>query len=65
MPKPDSSRYLTFATNLLLSNFIGKYNFFMQIEIFIHKNIFFGNETNFSLNYFGNQIKLNFFFKIL
>ena len=29
----------------------------MQIEIFIYKNIFFGNETYFSSNYFENQIK--------
>ena len=33
MPKPGSSRFLTFAKNTLLSNCIGKYIFFMQIDI--------------------------------
>ena len=33
MPKPGPSRYLTIATNTLLSNVIEKYNFFMQIDI--------------------------------
>ena len=37
MPKPGSSRYLTFATNLLISNFTGKQFFFMQINILIPK----------------------------
>ena len=35
MPKPGSSRYLTFATNPLLSNIIRKYIFFMQIDILV------------------------------
>ena len=43
MPKPDSSRHLTFATNPHLGNFIGKWKikFFMQIYILvIHKKLF-------------------------
>ena len=44
MPRPGSSHHLTFATNPLLSNFIGKSTFFMEIDtlvLYIHKsNIF-------------------------
>ena len=37
MPKTGSSRYLTFATNPLLSNFIGKLKSFMQIDLSVPK----------------------------
>ena len=37
MPKPGSSRFLTFAKNTLLSNCIGKKFFFTQIDILVLK----------------------------
>ena len=57
MPKPGPSRYLTFATNPILSNFIGKFFFSCKLRLFV-RIIFFENKTNFSLTCFKNQIKL-------
>ena len=61
MPKPGSSRYLTFATIPLLSNFIGKLNFSCKLIYFCYKLfvriIFFEYEANFSLTYFKNPIE--------
>ena len=51
MPKPDSSHYLTFVTNLLLSNFVDILILNLSVGI-----IFFENETNCSLDYFKTQV---------
>ena len=43
--KPGTCRHLSFATNPVLSNFIGKINFFVQFHIFApncSETIFFG-----------------------
>ena len=37
MPKPDYCRYLSFATDPVLSFFIWKYNFFTQIDSLVPK----------------------------
>ena len=50
----------TFVANPFLGNFVGTL-FFMQIDILVLnlfvRIIFFENETNFSINYFKNQVK--------
>ena len=60
MPKSDSSRHLSFATNPLLSIFLGNKIFYanLHFSLKLFVRICFENETNFSLNFFKNQIKL-------
>ena len=73
MSKPGACHQLSFATNPVLSNFIGKlpkfflYNLTFQCQI-IMESEFFENEINSGLNNYRTQLKLKCFqnsFKIM
>ena len=59
--KPGTCRHFSFATNPVLNNFTRKINFYtishFSAKIF-WRRLFFENEINLFLNYYGTQLKL-------